>query len=248
MEIVPLRDIPIITPGMDIAKTVHDALVNNNIRLQDGDILVIAHKIVSRATNRIIRLSDVKPTWRAVKIARRMGEDPRKIQVILDESNKVIRSTPKHLITENKLGFVCANAGVDRSNSYYNESLALPPQDPDKVCEEVRNYLALKFQAKIGVIISDTHGRALRNGAVGVCLGVAGIPAVISYKGRKDIFGYKLKATNIAIADELASAAELVMGESDEGIPVTLIRGLKIPEGEGSHRDLIYTAEERMFY
>ncbi len=248
IQIIPITGIPIVKPGEDIVKIIFDAVKNNPERILDGDILVIAHKIVSRATGRLINLENVKPSRKALKIAGKMGEDARKIQVILNESNRIIKSTVKHLITENKLGFVCANAGVDRSNSYQGEYVILPPVNPDKICEDIRTLIEEKLHVKIGVLISDTHGRALRKGAVGVCLGLAGIPALINYKGRRDIFGYELKATEIAIADELASAAELVIGESNECIPVAIVRGLKLSSCSSIHTDLIYKFEERLFY
>ncbi len=248
IQIIPVTGIPVVKPGDDIIQIIWDAVKNHPLKILDGDILVIAHKIVSRATGRLVNLENIKPGRRALKIAGKMGEDPRKIQVILDESNRIIKSTSKHLITENKLGFICANAGVDRSNSYHGEYLILPPVNPDKICEEIRKFIEEKLHIQIGVIISDTHGRALRRGAVGVCLGLAGIPAVISYKGRKDIFGYELKATEIAIADEIASAAELVIGESDESIPAVIVRGLKLSPALSNHMDLIYKPGERLFY
>ncbi|WEU39802.1 MAG: coenzyme F420-0:L-glutamate ligase [Candidatus Odinarchaeum yellowstonii] len=248
IQIIPIPGIPIVKPGDDIIKIVFEAVKNNPFQILDGDIIVIAHKIVSRATGRLINLENVRPGRKALKIAGKMEEDPRKIQVILNESNRIIKSTAKHLITENKLGFVCANAGVDRSNSYQGEYLILPPVEPDKICEDIRKSIEENLNVKVGVIISDTHGRALRKGAVGVCLGVAGIPALLSYKGRRDIFGYELKVTEIAIVDEIASAAELVIGESNERTPIALIRGLKLPSAASTHKDLIYKPEERLFY
>ncbi|MEM2109397.1 MAG: coenzyme F420-0:L-glutamate ligase [Candidatus Odinarchaeota archaeon] len=248
IQVIPVPGIPVLNPGDDIVKTIYEALKNNPVKLLDDDIIVIAHKIVSRATRRLVKLSDVKPGKHALKIAGKMGEDPRKIQVILNESCRIIKSTSKHLITENKLGFICANAGVDRSNSYPGEYVILPPVDPDKICEDIRVFIEDKMGVRIGVIMSDTHGRALRRGAVGVCIGVSGIPALISHKGRKDIFGYELKVTEIAIADEIASAAELVIGESDEKTPVAIIRGLTLNPAKSSHMDLIYPPEDRLFY
>jgi len=248
IQVIPVPGIPILKPGDDIVKTVYEALKNNPVKLLDGDILVIAHKIVSRATSQLVKLSDVKPNRQALKIAGKMGEDPRKIQVILNESRRIIKSTSKHLITENKLGFVCANAGVDRSNSYPGEYVILPPVDPDKICEDIRTFIEEKMSVRIGVIISDTHGRALRKGAVGVCIGLSGIPALISHKGRKDIFGYELKVTEIAVADEIASAAELVIGESDEKTPLAIIRGLSFNPAQSTHIDLVYPPEDRLFY
>ncbi|MHA1410618.1 MAG: coenzyme F420-0:L-glutamate ligase [Candidatus Odinarchaeia archaeon] len=248
IKVIPLNKVPIIKPGANINEVIINAIRTNDITIKNGDIIVIAHKIISRATNRIVKLEDIKPSQEAEKIAQLMNEDPRKVQVILNESRRIIKNNKKHLITESKLGFICANSGVDRSNAYEGDSLILLPKNPQEICERIRKFLEEKFHKKIGVLITDTHGRALRKGAVGVAIAVSGIPAIISYKGRKDIFGYELKSTNIAVADEIASCAELIMGEADEKIPIVLIRGLQIERREGNIKEVIYEKKESLFY
>ncbi|MHA1754264.1 MAG: coenzyme F420-0:L-glutamate ligase [Candidatus Odinarchaeia archaeon] len=248
IEIIPIKGVPIVLPGDDILEIIYHAIEENNIKVKNYDIFIIAHKIISRAKGGVIKLSDVKPTDKAIKLSKILKQDPKKIQVILNQSKKIIKVSSKHLITESKLGFICANSGVDRSNSYIDDSLVTLPDESDKISDEIRCFLEEKYGCKLGIIISDTHGRALRKGAVGIAIGVSGIPALVSFKGRKDIFGYTLKATDIAVADELASAAQLVMGEADEKIPIVLIRGVNLPKEEGGAKHLIYKKEEALFY
>jgi coenzyme F420-0:L-glutamate ligase/coenzyme F420-1:gamma-L-glutamate ligase len=248
LQVIPLKNIKIVMPGDDILKIIYNAILDNKIKVQDYDIFVVAHKIVSRSENRLVKPSKIVPSPQAKQIAEKTDIDPRKMQAILNESRRIIKSGSKKIITESNLGFICANSGVDRSNAYINDSLILLPKNPQKICRKIRDFLEKKFKCKIGVIISDTHGRALRKGAQGVAIAVSGFSGLLSYEGKKDIFGYELKSTKIAVADELASSAELVMGEADEKIPIALIRGLKFEPQEGLIEDLLYESGESLFY
>lgn len=233
-----------------------DILVNSlretGVTLEDNDILVLAQKIISKAEGRGINLASVSPSQRAKDIARQSGKDPRIVELILTESNEILRIRTGTIIVEHKLGFVCANAGIDHSNVAGEgrdgeEYVLLLPLDPDESARQIRNRLQRSTGKKIGVMIVDSHGRAWRNGTVGVCIGLSGVPALIDERGWKDLFGYVLKITVVGVADELAAAASLMMGQAAEGMPAVHIRGFPYPLQEGSLRDLIRPKEQDMF-
>ena len=250
LTLTALPNIPLVKPGDDLAVIFLDSLQEAKIKLQNDDVLVIAQKIISKAEGRLVKLSTVTPSARAIGIARQVEKDPRQVEVILSESKEIVRMRPGVLVVEHRLGFVCANAGVDRSNVEAvggEEYLLLLPENPDRTCAELREKLRAETGATLGIIINDSHGRAWRNGAVGVAIGTAGIPALLDLRGRTDLFNHTLNVTQIGLADELAAAASLLMGQADEGRPVIHARGVPYPFREGTARELIREKELDMF-
>ena len=216
-----------------------------HLRVAAGDVFVVAQKIVSKAEGRMVRLDSVEPSERAARWAAEYDKDPRLIELVLREASRIVRMDRGVIIAETRHGFICANAGVDNSNTPEGTA-SLLPEDPDRSARALQSALAKLFRVHVGVIISDTFGRPWREGLVNVALGVAGIAPLIDYRGRRDAGGKILQATIIAIADELASAAELVMGKAD-GVPVALIQSLAGAKRTGSGRDLIRPAEKDLF-
>jgi len=237
-----LDGIPEIEPGDDLAARLAESAERAG-GLGDGDVVVVAQKVVSKAEGRIVRLDDVVASPRAIELA--ADRDPRHVQVILDETARIVRSRPPLLISETRHGFVCASAGVDASNAKGAGTLILLPLDPDASAAGIRAGLRERTGAEVGVIVSDSFGRAWRQGTTEVALGVAGVTAVLDLTGRRDDAGYELQGTQIAIADELAGAAELVLGKLRR-VPAAVIRGLEA-SGEGSGRDLVIPAERDLF-
>jgi coenzyme F420-0:L-glutamate ligase/coenzyme F420-1:gamma-L-glutamate ligase len=237
LVIQPIKEIPLIHPGDDLCQIFSAAIDRENIALQDNDILVITQKIISKAEGRLINIATVQPSEKAKEIAAICEKDPRLVEVILSESNEVLRVVKGTLIVEHKLGFICANAGVDHSNIDNTQSeeeiwyLKLPV-DPDKSARKVREYFRDRDGVNIGVMVIDSHGRAWREGIVGMMIGTAGVPAVVDMRGQPDLFGEPLLITEIGAADELAAASSLVMGQADEHIPVVHVRGFPYPLSE----------------
>jgi len=224
-----LSGIPLIEPGDDLCSIIADAIDAAGIVPQPGDTLVIAQKIVSKAEDRYVDLAEIKPTPRALEIAAKVGKDPRLVEVILAESTEVLRQRKDILIVAHRLGFVMANAGVDQSNIALDggDRVLLLPKDPDASCATLKAAFDRTFGAEVAVVINDSFGRAWRNGVVGVALGAAGLPALRSLIGAPDLFGRPMRVTEVAIADELAAAASLLMGQADEATPVVHVRGLR---------------------
>jgi coenzyme F420-0:L-glutamate ligase/coenzyme F420-1:gamma-L-glutamate ligase len=245
ITIIGLEGIPLIKKGDDLGRIIVNAADNQCLEIEDGDILVVTQKIVSKAEGRLIDLDDVEPSTFAKEIAARTDRDPRHVEVILRESSRIIKMKRRILIMETRHGFVCANAGVDRSN--VEEGLvSLLPENPDASARKISDRIRELTGREVAVIITDTWGRPWRLGQVDFAIGVAGMPPFRDYRGETDTFGYKLSVTNIAVADELASAAELAKGKLDH-IPVVVIRGYDYPKGEGSARELIRPIEEDLF-
>jgi coenzyme F420-0:L-glutamate ligase/coenzyme F420-1:gamma-L-glutamate ligase len=220
--------IPAIRAGDDLARILGDALEAAALRPRQGDVLVVTHKIVSKAEGRTVALADVAPSPRARKLAAATGKDPALIEVILSESREVLRFRPGLIITEHRLGIVLANAGVDQSNLPLDDRgprALLLPEDPDASAAALRAALQARFDVPLAVIISDSAGRAFRNGVIGLAIGAAGLPSLLDLRGRPDLEGRPLQVTQVGLADEIASAAELLMGEADEGRPAVLLRG-----------------------
>ncbi len=238
ISIVPVEGVPEIKEGDDLA-----ALIAERAELQGGDVLVVAQKVVSKAEGRVVRLVDVEPSDEARRLA--AGEDPRRLEVILRESKRIVRTRPPLVIAETRHGFVCASAGVDASNAPEPETVVLLPDDPDASASRLRERLRELTGAEVGVIVSDSFGRPWRLGTTDVAIGVSGIGPLLDLKGERDAAGYELHATTIAVADELAAAAELVLGKTSR-IPAAIIRGAAIA-GEGSVRDLLMPAERDLF-
>ena len=250
ITLTPLPDIPMVRPGDDLARLMIGACENNALAPADGDIVVVAQKIVSKAEGRYVDLAKICPSPRAAKLAAEVDKDPRLVEVILAESRRVVRKRPGVLIVEHRLGFIMANAGVDRSNIEADiaaEPVLLLPRDPDASARRLHEQLAAHFGNRLGVIISDSWGRAWRQGTVGVALGVAGLPALLDMRGRPDLFGRELRVTQTGFADEIASAASLVMGQADEGRPAVLVRGLTWSQAPTPGAALIRPGEEDLF-
>lgn len=226
------------------------ALDRSGEHLITGDVLVIAQKIVSKAEGRFVRLDCVQPGDRAIDLAQQTDKDPRLVELILREAREVLRARPGLIVVEDARGFVCANAGIDRSNIQQHsdgEEVALLPVDPDASARAIRHRLRTLVDQDIAVIINDSHGRAWREGTVGVAIGVAGLPAVWDRRGETDLTGYTLQHTAIGIADELAAAASLLMGPAAEGVPAVVIRGMALPGADGAARDLQRPSERDLF-
>jgi coenzyme F420-0:L-glutamate ligase/coenzyme F420-1:gamma-L-glutamate ligase len=252
LTLTPIPGIPLIKTGDNLPDIIWDALLNNKIKLIENDILVITQKIVSKAEGQLINLSDIQASQRAIEISKTSNKDPRLIELILRESKEVLRVTASHLIVEHRLGFVCANAGIDHSNvnsdqGNQEECFLLLPKNPDLSARIINQKLEEKAFIKIGILIIDSHGRAWRNGIIGTAIGVAGMPALIDLRGKEDLFGFKLRITQVAVADELASAASLMMGQADEKLPVVHVRGFPYPLRESSIKELIRPKEKDLF-
>jgi coenzyme F420-0:L-glutamate ligase/coenzyme F420-1:gamma-L-glutamate ligase len=238
ISILPVEGLPEIGEGDDLA-----ALIAERAELADGDVLVVAQKAVSKAEGRVVRLAEVEPSQRARELAGAL--DPRRLEVILRESVRLVRVRPPLVIAETRHGFVCASAGVDASNAPEPSSLVLLPEDPDASAARLRTRLRELTGVEVGVIVSDSFGRAWRQGTTDVAIGLAGIRPLLDLKGVRDPAGYELHATVIAVADELAGAAELVLGKTDR-VPAAVIRGVDV-RGEGSARDVVMPAERDLF-
>jgi len=231
MTLFPIQNLPLIHPGDDLAALIIAHLEAQGERLQPGDILVVAQKIVSKAEGRLVKLSEITPTPQAEELAELVNKDPRHVQAILDDSRAIIRIRKGLLVVEQRSGWICANAGVDRSNVAPGEEelITLLPEDADAGAERLRIRLGELTGVTPGVIISDSHGRAWRIGTTGVAIGCAGLPPIWNQRGLHDLFGYELMSSEECIADELAGAAGLLMGQSNEGRPVVVIRGYTLP-------------------
>ena len=221
--------IPLIEPGDDLAAILIEAVRAAGLFLREGDVVVVAQKIVSKAEGRYLDLADVVPSPRAIELAGRLKKDPRYVEAVLGESTEIVRQREGLVIAEHRLGFVMANAGVDQSNIEHpdgRERVLLLPENPDASCAKLKKALDEAFNADVAVVMNDSFGRPLRNGVVGVAIGAAGIPCLRNLIGEPDLFGRALRVTEVAFADEIASAASMVMGQSGEGRPVVHIRGL----------------------
>lgn len=245
VEILPLPGLPEIRPGDDVAGAIAEAVRAYDLRIAEDDIFVVAQKIISKAEGRIVRLDQVPPSERARSWAEEWNKDARLVELVLRESKRIVRMERGVIIAETRHGFVCANAGIDVSNAAEGTAILLP-DDPDASARVLHMALCKIFVCHVGVIVSDTFGRAWREGLVNVALGVAGLNPLIDYRGRSDATGKKLQATVIAVADELAAAAELVMGKSDR-IPIAIIRGVTLGSRSGGGADLIRPAERDLF-
>ena len=252
LTLTSLPGLPIIQTGDDLPGLVLKALRHTRIDLQDGDILVFAQKVVSKAEGRRVNLADVQPSDQALQIASEIDKDPRLIELVLQESSHVLRTRPGTIIVEHRLGFVCANAGIDHSNvagdgSAVEDWVLLLPEDPDASAEDLRTALESASGRRLGVLIIDSHGRAWRQGTVGVAIGLSGLPGLVDLRGQPDLFGYTLRITTVGAADELAAAASLVMGQAAEGTPVVHVRGFPYPLREANLEELLRPRELDLF-
>jgi len=248
VQVIAVAGLPIIKKGDRLGELVCGAAEKQGTPIQDGDILVVTHVVVSRAEGNTVNLDEVEPSEFAKNIAEKYEKDPALIEVVLRESNGIVRMGNGNLITETKHGFVCANSGVDRSNMPGQRNVAPLPRDPDGSAERIRREIRKLTKRRVAVIVSDTHGRPLRMGEINVAIGVAGMKPIRDRRGEKDLFGYVLRVKQTAIADELSSAAELVIGQANEGVPVAIIRGYKYPEDEKAKAtELIRPKEKDLF-
>ena len=239
---------PIIEKGDRLGKLVCVAAQRQGTPIQDGDVLVFTHVIVSRAEGNTVNLDEVQPSEFAKKIAEQYQKDPALIEVVLRESKRIVRMGNGNLITETQHGFICANAGVDRSNIQGERNVALLPRDPDLSAQAIRQEIRGITGHNVAVIISDTHGRPLRMGEINIAIGVSGIKPIRDRRGEKDLFGYVLRVKQTAVADELSSAAELVIGQANEGIPAAIIRGYHYPQTEDAKAtELVRPREKDLF-
>jgi coenzyme F420-0:L-glutamate ligase/coenzyme F420-1:gamma-L-glutamate ligase len=250
VRLIALGGVPLVREGDDLDEIILTALARSRETLLSGDMVVLAQKIVSKAQGRYVELASVTPSTRALELAQAVEKDPRVIELILGESSEVLRIRRDVLVVVHRLGFVMANAGIDFSNAEANEGdtrVLLLPSDPDGECERLRLSLQERTGARVGIIINDSHGRAWRNGTVGVAIGASGIPALLDLRGKPDLFGRPLKITQVGLADELAAAASLLMGQGDEGTPIVLVRGVRCERREGRAADLIRPKELDLF-
>jgi len=252
LTLTPLQNVPIIRQDDNLADILVKSLRETDIELQNDDILVVAQKIVSKSEGRMVNIATVTPSHQAIELAQKTGKDPRVVELIIQESNEILRVRAGTIIVEHKLGFVCANAGIDHSNvagsgNKEEEYVLLLPENPDQSARNIREQIKRKTGINIGVMIIDSHGRAWRNGTVGLCIGLSGLPALVDERGWKDLFGYTLKVTVVGVADELAAAASLAMGQAAEGTPTVHVRGFPYPLSEGSLKEIIRPKDQDMF-
>lgn len=250
--LTPVEHIPLILPGDNLTETLIAALHGSELKLKQGDIFVIAQKIVSKAEGRLVNLTTVTPSVRAMDLAGITGKDARFIELVLKESVRVLRVRKGAIIVQHRGGFVCANAGIDHSNvkgvwGDPSDWVLLLPENADQSAVNIRAGLEAHFDVRCGVVIIDSHGRAWRNGVVGAAIGLAGVPGLVDLRGETDLFGYRLQISQVAAADELAAAASLVMGQAGEGTPVVHVSGFPYPLREGAFSELIRPDELDLF-
>lgn len=248
IQIIELEGLPIIKKGDDLAELICSGAEQKGVRIEDGDVIVITHVAVSRAEGNVVDLDMVEPSEFAKSLGRRLKKDPALVEVVLRQSKSIVRMGDGNIICETKHGFVCANAGVDRSNVPGERNVALLPVDPDGSARRIRRRIRELTGKDVAVVVSDTQGRPFRDGQVNLAIGVAGIDPIRDRMGESDLFGYVLRVKRTAIADELASAAELVIGQADEGVPVAIIRGYSYPRlEEAKATKLIRPREKDLF-
>ena len=252
LSLIPLLDFPLINPADELPVLIHESLQENELQLQNSDILVLAQKIVSKAENRFVNLTTVTPSDSALFYAQQTGKDPRLLELILSESNQVLRTRDNLIIVEHRLGFVCANAGIDHSNvngpwGDPADWVLLLPENPDQSAARIRDYLEERYQVSIGILIIDSHGRAWRLGTIGTTIGLSGLPGLMDLRGKPDLYNYRLRVTKVGAADELAAAASLVMGQANEKTPVVMVRGFPYALREANLQELIRPEELDLF-
>lgn len=252
LTLQPIPNLPMIRSGDNLADLLFQSVQSIPLTLEDGDIFVVAQKIISKAEGRQINFTQVEPSTRAVELAGQVEKDPRFVELVLRESKAVLRTRPGTLIVEHNQGFICANAGIDHSNVSADwgnpeDWVLLLPEDSDASADRLRKELESRSRRRLGILIIDSHGRAWRNGVVGITIGLSNVPGVVDMRGQADLYGYQLKVTTIAAADELAAAASLVMGQAAEGTPVIHVRGFPYPLRESSLAELIRDKKQDLF-
>ena len=250
LRAIALSGMPKVRAGDDLAALILNALHNSGLALEQSDILVVAQKIVSKAEGRLVELADITPSARALELAAEVDKDARLVELILNESTEVVRHRKGVLVVAHRSGYVLANAGIDASNVGEGDGdshVLLLPEDCNRSCRNIRQRIVDQTGVAVAVIINDSLGRAWRNGTVGTALGAAGLPALLDLAGKPDLFGRKLRTTEVGIADEIAAAASLLMGQAGEGTPVVLLRGIRLPERDGSAAELIRPRDIDLF-
>jgi len=246
MNLFAPQNIPEINTGDNIGKIIIGCMKKEGFQLSDGDIIVIAHKIVSKAEGRLIHLSQVQPSDEARNLSDITGKDARLVELILQESKEIVKVQRGLIIARHRLGFVCANAAIDQSNAG-KDSVVLLPENPDQSAKEICELIKSEVGKEVAVIINDSHGRPFRQGAIGIAVGIWGMKPLLSYIGKKDRYGYKMRSSVEAIADEMASAATLLMGQGDESRPVVIIKGISYEAGDDGVKPLIRPPELDLF-
>lgn len=249
LTLTTLPNIPLVQRGDDISRLILNGLDAEGITLAEDDVILIVSKILSKAEGRVVRLQDVTPSARAVELAAQTAKDPREVEWVLRESQEVVRTRKGLIVTRHRLGFVCANAGIDHSNveEGAGEYILLLPADPDGAADRIRRELHAKTGVSVAVVIVDSHGRPHRMGTVGIAIGAAGLPALEDWRGRQDLFGYQLKSTDVGLADMLASAATVLFGQAREGTPIVHARGAAWNGKPGTAHDLVRPQEMDLF-
>jgi coenzyme F420-0:L-glutamate ligase/coenzyme F420-1:gamma-L-glutamate ligase len=252
LTLTSLPQIPMIHQGDDLPNILLTSLQTAHLSLEDGDILVLTSKIISKVEGRMVNLKSIKPTEKAKELARQADKDPRLTELILRESREVLRVRPGTIVVEHRLGFVCASAGIDHSNveaegENPEDWVLLLPENPDHSALEIRRRLKLLTGHRLGILIIDSHGRAWREGTIGATIGLSGLPGLVDRRGWQDLFGYRLRITVVAAADELAGAASLVMGEAAERTPAVHVRGFPYPLRESSLKEILRPKENDLF-
>ena len=248
VKVFAVENLPLFQKGDNIGQLICESAEKQGTSIQENDIIVVTHVAVSKAEGNVVNLDEVVPSDRAAEIAAKIGKEPAMVEVILRETKEIVRMGPNSLIVETKNGIVSANAGVDRSNVKGDRNVALLPVDPDASAQNIRQEIKKRTGRKVAVIVSDTHGRPLRMGEINIAIGIVGIKPIRDRRGEKDLFGYVLHVKQTCIADELASAAELVIGQAREGIPAAIIRGYKYQPTENvTAKDLTRPKEKDMF-
>jgi len=249
VQIIGLEDFPMVKSGDNLAEIIVKTAEKNGVEIEDGDIIVVSQKIVSKAEGRIVRLSDATPSVEAEELAEETGRDPRLLEFVLRETNHVVKASREIVIVEDKRGLVCINAGIDKSNVKGKDCYSLLPENPDESARKIRNEIMALTRKKVAVIICDTYSRPFRKGQVEFAIGIAGLKPFKDYRGQMDLFGNLLKVKNVAIADEIACAAELVMGQGREAIPVAIVKNVERAElnEKSTVKDLFISSQEDLF-
>ncbi|MFA5572054.1 MAG: coenzyme F420-0:L-glutamate ligase [Candidatus Bathyarchaeia archaeon] len=244
---MPVTGLPLINAGDNLGKMITEAAKKQGSPIQPHDVIVVTHVVVSKSEGNVINLDEVNPSKQASEIAKHTNKDPALVEIILQDTKEIVRIGQNSIITETKSGVICANSGVDRSNVAGDRNVVPLPRDPNMSAAMIRDEIMNLVGGEVAVIVSDTHGRPFRNGEINIAIGYSGLKPIRDRRGEKDLFGYLLRIKQTAVADELASAAELVMGQADEGIPVAIVKGYNYTIDESTTTQLIRAKEKDLF-
>jgi coenzyme F420-0:L-glutamate ligase/coenzyme F420-1:gamma-L-glutamate ligase len=245
IQVIPVEGLPLISQGDNLGKMIVEAAEKQGTPIQPHDVVVVTHVVVSKAEGNVVNLDEITPSQRAIEVAKQTNKDPALVEVILRETKEIVRISQNSIITETNTGVVCANAGVDRSNVKGERNVVPLPKNPNGSAEGIRKEIKTQTGADVAVIVSDTHGRPFRMGEINIAVGVAGFKPIRDRRGEKDLFGYVLRIKQTAVADELASAAELVIGQANEGIPAAIVRGYNYTAAEDASATSLTRAKEK---